>query len=258
MRSRQRSSSAVPNRTGSGSSSCSSPERILDDDQDIMMINDDSQTSIGDLTGFRDMTVSPSQACQKQTQPPSPVYRLPPEILMSVFNKISSPADLRNCMLVSKQWASCSVELLWHRPYLAEFRKYELMVRALMAERGFFMYPQLIRRLNLNFIADKINDGSMDPLVRCTRLERLTLTNCSRLTDHPLVKILENNQRIQALDLSQLESITDKSMQTVADNCPRLQGLNIAGCKLITDASLIPLSENRRMLRRVINCARPQ
>ena len=252
MRSRQRS---VPNRTGSGSSSSSSPERILDDDRDIMMINDDSQTSIGDLTGFRDMTVSPSQ---KQTQPLSPVYRLPPEILMSVFNKISSPADLRSCMLVSKQWASCSVELLWHRPYLAEFRKYELMVKTLMAEAGFFMYPQLIRRLNLNFIADKISDGSMVPLVRCTRLERLTLTNCSRLTDRYLVEILENNQRIQALDLSQLESITDKSMQTVADNCPRLQGLNIAGCKLITDASLIPLSENRRMLRRVINYTQPR
>jgi F-box and leucine-rich repeat protein GRR1 len=219
-------------------------------DEDIIR-NDDSQTSIGELTGFRNMTVSPSQSVKKRTPKLSPVYWLPPELLMAIFSKLSSPVDLRACMLVSKQWANCSVELLWHRPYFAEFKKYQAMVTALLSDNAFFAYPQLIRRLNLNFIADKVNDGSMKPLTRCTRLERLTLTNCSRLTDSPLMEILECNPRIQALDLSQLENITDQSMEAVAKNCPRLQGLNIAGCKNVTDLSMIPLSENRRMLRRV-------
>lgn len=219
-------------------------------DEDIIR-NDDSQTSIGELTGFRNMTVSPSQSVKKRTPKLSPVYWLPPELLMAIFSKLSSPVDLRACMLVSKQWANCSVELLWHRPYFAEFKKYQAMVTALLSDNAFFAYPQLIRRLNLNFIADKVNDGSMKPLTRCTRLERLTLTNCSRLTDSPLMEILECNPRIQALDLSQLENITDQSMEAVAKNCPRLQGLNIAGCKNVTDLSMIPLSENRRMLRRL-------
>lgn len=245
----QRETSVFADRAQSESSSGSSPERMLDDDQDTLMtINDDSQTSIGELTGFRNMTVSPSQ---KPVLPVSPVHRLPPELLMAIFSKLSSPVDLRACMLVTKQWANCSVELLWQRPYIAEFKKYQAMIDALLAEAAFFAYPQLIRRLNLNFIADLVNDGSMEPMTRCTRLERLTLTNCSQLTDSPLMKILERNPRIQAVDFSQLEHITDLTMMALAENCPRLQGLNLAGCKNVTDVSLVPLSQNRRILKRV-------
>lgn len=246
MRTRQRSSSArYPD--ASESSSSSSPEPMPDAEDCLMSINDDSQTSIGELTNFRNMTVSPTRREGK----PSPVRRLPPELLIAIFSKLSSPVDLRACILVSKQWAGCSVELLWHRPYFAEFKKYQAMVAALVSVNSFFSYAHLIKRLNLNFIADKVNDGSMKPLALCKRLERLTLTNCSRLTDSSLTEILACNPRIQALDLSQLEHITDLSLKVVADNCMRLQGLNIAGCKAITDASLIPLSENRKMLRRV-------
>ncbi|KAI5804372.1 hypothetical protein EDC01DRAFT_416780 [Geopyxis carbonaria] len=256
MRTRQRSHLPYPELPASESSSSSSPERMMDeddddDDQDMMPIDEDSQTSIGQLTCFRNMTVSPTGPTWRSQHPKSPVYLLPPELLMAIFGKLSSPVDLSRCMLVSKQWASCSVELLWHRPYFAEFKKYQAMVAALLSESSFFAYPQLIRRLNLNFISDKVNDGSMKPLTRCTRLERLTLTNCSRLTDSPLMEILRCNPRIQALDLSQLENITDLSMRVVAEHCPRLQGLNIAGCKNVTDLSMIPLSENRRMLRRL-------
>lgn len=222
---------------------------MLDEDHEMMTIADDSQTSIGELTGFRNMTVSPGQSFRKV--PLNPVDRLPPELLMAIFSKLASPVDLRSCMLACKQWATCSVELLWQRPYLADFRQYQALVTALLSEQAFFDYPQLVRRLNLNFIAEMVNDGSLEPLTRCTRLERLTLTNCSQLTDHPLMEILERNSRLQALDLSQLEGITDRSMMVVADNCPRLQGLNLAGCKKVTDESLIPLSENRKMLRRL-------
>lgn len=250
MRTRQR-TFLYPELPVSESSSSSSPERQLDEeDQDLMRIDDDSQTSITELTGFRNMTVSPCEIAKAHT-PRSPVYLLPPELLMAVFGKLQSPVDLRTCMLVSKQWASCSVELLWHRPYFAQFSKYQTMVTSLLSDKAFFSYPQLIRRLNLNFIADMVNDGSMQPLTRCTRLERLTLTNCQLLTDSPLMDILRRNPRIQALDLSQLESITDATLQVVAENCPRLQGLNIAGCKQITDRSMMPLSVGRRMLRRV-------
>lgn len=224
----------------------------MDEEDNLLRIDDDSQTSIGELGNFRNMAVSPCEPSKRERPKPSgPVSRLPPELLMAIFAKLSSPVDVRSCMLVSKHWAACSVELLWHRPYFAEFSKYQAMVASLLEERPFFNYPALIRRLNLNFIADSVNDGSMSPLARCTKLERLTLAGCSRLTDNPLKEILAANSRLQALDLSQLESITDDSLLVVAETCPKLQGLNIVGCKLITDTSLIPLSQNRRMLRRV-------
>lgn len=158
-------------------------------------------------------------------------------------------------MLVSRQWANCSVELLWHRPSFDEFIKYQTMVAAIQNENACYKYAQLIKRLNLTTIAGKVSDGSMKPLVHCTKLERLTLTNCTNLSDTPLMEIFASNPRIQALDLSQLHSITDISLKVVAERCPRLQGLNIAGCKRVTDASLVPLSENCKFLRRVINIA---
>lgn len=158
-------------------------------------------------------------------------------------------------MLVSRNWANCSVELLWNRPSFAEFIKYQAMVSAIQSDTACFKYAQLIKRLNLTFIAEEVNDGSMKPLVLCTKLERLTLTNCTNLTDSPLMEIFASNPRIQALDLSQLGSITDISLSVVAERCHRLQGLNIAGCKRVTDASLVPLSQNCKFLRRVINTA---
>jgi F-box and leucine-rich repeat protein GRR1 len=234
---------------GESSDSSSGPEQTLDEDADMMMNADDSNTSIGDLVGFKRMTVSPSSGVR--LKPYSPIYTLPPELLIAIFRKLSSPVDWRNTMLVSRQWASLAVELLWQRPYFCEFKNYQAMVMAIESKNAFFDYPQLIRRLNLTFIADKINNGSLIPLQKCTRLERVTLTNCTNLTDSPLKDILAANPRIQALDLSQLEGITDETLLTVAENCPRLQGLNLMGCKGITDASLIPLSKNRRILRRV-------
>ncbi|KAI5814728.1 hypothetical protein BZA77DRAFT_94890 [Pyronema omphalodes] len=234
---------------GESSDSSSGPEQTLDEDADMMTNADDSNTSIGDLVGFKRMTVSPSSGVR--SRPLSPIYTLPPELLIAIFRKLSSPVDWRNAMLVSRQWASLAVELLWQRPYFCEFKNYQSMVQAIESQNAFFDYPQLIRRLNLTFIADKINNGSLVPLQKCTRLERVTLTNCTNLTDSPLKDILAANPRIQALDLSQLEGITDETLLTVAENCPRLQGLNLMGCKGITDASLIPLSKNRRILRRL-------
>ncbi|KAL7269795.1 SCF ubiquitin ligase complex subunit [Rhizina undulata] len=239
------------------SSSSSSPERMEQEDSDGFMGRlDDSYSSIGELTNFRNMTVSPTSKSGANRKPKSPrkigpISKLPQELLIAIFGKIGSPLDLRSCMLVSKLWTDCCVELLWHRPYFSNFKRYQAMAAALSAESPFYTYAQLIRRLNLTFIANEVNDGTMEPLTHCTRLERLTLMNCSKLTDSPLMEILKSNPRMQALDLSQLELITDLSLNVIANNCPRLQGLNVAGCKLITDASLIPISLNCKYLRRL-------
>lgn len=222
------------------SSSTSTPDRSISDDDE--------------LTGFRNMTVSPIEKLsspRKSQQVLPPVNRLPPELLIAIFSKITSLIDLRACMLVSRQWANCSVELLWHRPHFSDFKKYEAMVAAIQDQNAFYPYPQLIKRLNLTPIAMEANDGSMKPLGLCTKLERLTLTGCMNLTDSPLMEILASNPRIQALDMSQLQNITDISINVVVQHCPRLQGLNVAGCRRITDASMVPLSQHCKLLRRV-------
>lgn len=248
----------VPTSEGSDSSS---PERIPYDDSDYYTaLVEDNQASIADqLPHFRDMAVSTPRRRRKSsvtaekgepTRKP-PVYYLPPELLIAIFSRLTNPAHLQACMAVSKVWASCAVDLLWHRPYITKWHSLHRLVAAIRQELPTFAYAKLIRRLNLTFLAENISDGTLASLQGCVRLERLTLTNCKKLTDSGLANIIPNNPGLLALDLSSLESITDHTLNMISTHCKRLQGLNLAGCSLITDSSLIPVSQNCRQLKRV-------
>lgn len=266
----------LPRTPASDGSSSSSPERVLypvDDLDDFTLVNgDDSNASVSEpIPNFRNMAVSVSPTSissrsrkslswgdskgfsGEKTQPEEiiPVNRLPNELLILIFSKLSHPTDLRNCMLVSKNWASCSVELLWHRPYAAKWSQFTSVVSTLRAKNPTFDYARLIRRLNLTFLAENINDGTLACLSMCRRLERLTLTNCRNLTDSGLENLIPNNPGLLALDLSNLSHLTDDTINTIAIRCLRLQGLNIAGCNKVTNASLINLSQNCKLLKRV-------
>lgn len=229
----------------SESSTSTSPERAADDDTDFFMAQaNDSQSSVGVAT-FRDLNVSNGQNVVP------PIGRLPPEILISIFSKLSSPADLLNCMLVCQKWAANCVGILWHRPSCNRFENLRSVVTSVGKPDGLFPYAELIKRLNLSALTDKVSDGTVLPFTQCKRIERLTLTNCSKLTDKGVSDLVEGNRHLQALDVSELRSLTDHTLFTVAKNCPRLQGLNITGCAKVTDESLIVVSENCRQLKRV-------
>lgn len=235
--------------TTSESSSSTSPERAGYDDTDFFMAQaNDSQSSIG-ISTFRDMTVSPSLEREYRL---SPVSRLPPELLITIFSKLgSSTTDLKNCMLVSKTWARNSVDLLWHRPLCNDWKHLLNVVASVRKPDAFFAYYDLVKRLNLSQIHDQISDGTVQPFINCKRIERLTLTNCKRLTDSGVSALIKGNRSLLALDISFLESITDHTLLVVAENCVRLQGLNITGCFRVTDDSLVPVSENCRHVKRV-------
>jgi F-box and leucine-rich repeat protein GRR1 len=238
----------VTSETPSESSSSTSPERAGYDDTDFFMAQaNDSQSSIG-VSTFREMTVSPATEREHRL---SPVSRLPPELLITIFSKLGSTSDLKHCMLVSKSWARNSVDLLWHRPLCDNWKHLLNVVASVRKTDGSFAYYDLVKRLNLSQIHDQISDGTLQPFIHCKRIERLTLTNCKRLTDSGVSDLIRGNRSLLALDISFLESITDHTLLTVADNCVRLQGLNITGCPKVTDDSLVPVSENCRHVKRV-------
>lgn len=118
-------------------------------------------------------------------------------------------------------------------------------------ERPYFTYTDFVKRLNLAALADKVNDGSVIPLAVCTRVERLTLTNCQGLTDLGLIPLVKSNQHLLALDISGDINVTEKSIIAIAENCRRLQGLNVSNCKQISNESLIQLAESCRFIKRV-------
>ena len=224
------------------SSSTNSPAPPDNEESDFFLGANDSQSSLG-VHNFQDMQVD--DPCWP------PVNRLPNEIFISIFSKLTSHKDLLNSMMVSKRWARNAVDLLWHRPSLVKWPDLEAICATLTSETPYFSYKDFIKRLNLSALSDKINDGSVMSLAACSRIERLTLTNCRALTDVGLIALVENSAMLLALDITNVQAISDRSIYKIAEHCKRLQGLNISGCENVHNDSMIALAHNCRYIKRV-------
>ncbi|KAL4933689.1 uncharacterized protein BDV17DRAFT_278853 [Aspergillus undulatus] len=230
----------------SESSTSTSPERAVDDDTDFFTLQaNDSQSSIG-AANSRDSNI---QSSTEAVLPP--IAYLPPEILISIFAKLNSPRDLLSCLLVCRIWAVNCVGLLWHRPSCNNWDNLKRITAAVGEEDSFFLYSGLIKRLNLSALTEEVSDGTVVPFSQCNRIERLTLTNCRKLTDNGVSDLVIGSRHLQALDVSDLRHLTDHTLFNVSENCHRLQGLNITGCTKVTDDSLIAVSQKCRLLKRL-------
>jgi len=181
----------------------------------------------------------------------SPIYRLPPEVMIAIFSRLVSVADLLSCMLVSKEWARNSVALLWHRPSMGQWHNVQSVMKSVRKVDKMFTYENLVRRLNMSSLGSHVSDACLLGMVGCKRIERLTLTTCSKVTDVGLNPLLVGNKSLVALDITDMIGATDVSLSTVAEHCTRLQGLNVAGCLFLTDVSIVAVIESCRQLKRV-------
>ncbi|KAF2020573.1 RNI-like protein [Aaosphaeria arxii CBS 175.79] len=238
----------------SDTSASTSPERgvvDLDDDNDSLMLNaNDSQSSLAPSVSPDSNEEAARRALEERCRV-SPISRLPAELMIHIFSKLSSTGDLFNCMMVSTEWARNSVGLLWHRPSTSKWEGVKNVITTVRTTKSYFEYSNLIKRLNLSALNSDVSDGTLQPLSSCKRVERLTLTNCSKLTDLSLTAMLQGNRSLLALDVTNLDAITDKTMFTLASNAIRLQGLNITNCKKITDESLDAVARACRHLKRL-------
>lgn len=231
-------------RDSRSSSSTNSPAPNEIEESDFYLGSNDSQSSLG-VTNLQDMQVTDDINCLP------PINRLPNEILISIFSRLSSPADQLRCMLTCKRWAKNTVDLLWHRPSCTSWEKHSMICQTLGQEAPYFAYPHFIKRLNLAALADKVNDGSVMPLSVCNRVERLTLTSCKGLTDSGLIALVKDNSHLLALDMSSVDQITDASILAIAEHCKRLQGLNVSGCTRISNDSMAVLAQSCRYIKRL-------
>lgn len=231
-------------------SSDSSPGPGDDEDTDYFMAHaNDSQSSLGAITAIRDCD---DDVDLDQVHRVSPISKLPPEILIAILAKLTTTADLRSCLLVSYHWALYTVGILWHRPLCNKWPNLLNVVAALgKGDKSYFPYHEMVKRLNLSAISDKINDGTVQPFMNCKGIERLTLTNCSKLTDFGVAGLVHGSRKLQALDVTDLDALTDRTLHVVAENCAKLQGLNITNCSNITDESLVEIAEHCRQLKRL-------
>lgn len=193
----------------------------------------------------------PSSPLNMLALPPSHAMRLPPEILIHILKHLHSSRDLYHSLLVSRSWCECSVELLWHRPNFTKLSTLVKMMRILAREDQTFLYARFIRRLNFSYLGGDLTDSLFSRLAQCVRLERLTLLNCSAISDGALARVLPCCPNLVALDLTGVAETTDRAIIALASSTKRLQGINLGGCKKLTDQAIQALAANCPLLRRV-------
>lgn len=137
----------------SDTSASTSPERGADDDNDSLMLQaNDSQSSLAPSVSPNPDADALRRALEERCRV-SPICRLPAELMIAIFAKLSSPRDLKNCMLVSREWARNGVGLLWHRPQTSKWSSIKSVVATVRRADSFFDYASLIKRLNLSSLA---------------------------------------------------------------------------------------------------------
>jgi F-box and leucine-rich repeat protein GRR1 len=125
------------------------------------------------------------------------------------------------------------------------------MIRVLAKADQTFTYARFIRRLNFLFLGKDLSNTLFCRLSQCVRLERLTLVNCSSISDDALTYVFISCPNLLAIDLTGVTETTDRAITALALTCKRLQGINLGGCKDITEKGIFALATNCPLLRRV-------
>jgi F-box and leucine-rich repeat protein GRR1 len=182
-----------------------------------------------------------------------PISKIPPEVLLLVFSLVSHKPDLVPLLTVCKRWGDLIVELLWYRPSLMNGHAKRGIDEVMKKNRNetYWDYRTYIRRLNLSFIFDKVDDDFLYLFEGCPNLERLTLVNCSKVTPAPIINILQGCIKLQSIDMTGLKNIDDSIFNALADNCPRLQGIYAPGCPNISNEVILKITDRCSLLKRV-------
>ncbi|KAI7849042.1 hypothetical protein BDC45DRAFT_521821 [Circinella umbellata] len=93
-----------------------------------------------------------------------------------------------------------------------------------------------LKKLDLNSCW-LITDQSLDTL---RNLQWLDLSNCRKITNAGMLRLLENNTQLQHLTLSYCKNLTDETMLYFAQHCTKsLKYLNLQRCTKITDQGFV-------------------
>lgn len=176
---------------------------------------------------------------------------LPPEILGQIFRLVSDPRDLLSILLTSKSWCLAAFHLLWQKPNLTSTHQLAMFVRVIKSRKLTLPYATQVRRLYLAGLSDGLTDNLLVGLEKCHRMERLTLSKATGLTNQALRRIIEGMPDLVAIDLCEVGGTDDTVVKTIAERCSRIQGLNLSGCKSVGDEGVLAIATKSKLLRRV-------
>ncbi|EJU06618.1 RNI-like protein, partial [Dacryopinax primogenitus] len=221
----------------------------------LTSLSDDEEDDIPDLRLAHSNPPTPPW----NTSIVPPANDLPHELIIHILKFLPSHTDLHAALLVSRSWCQCSVELLWHRPALTKVSSLFKLITVLSATRPgsppqrplTFPYHTFLRRINFALLGPDCTDTIFSRLSRCTRLERLTLANCTSLTATVLGLVISQLRNLIALDLTNVSNIDDAAIEAIAPACTKVQGLNLSGCTKLTDDAILAIAAHMHSLRRV-------
>lgn len=156
-------------------------------------------------------------------------------------------------MLVSRTWCLSAFPLLYARPNITSASQLASLCRVLNTPASALSLPYhtQIRRMNFNLINKDLSSELFVPLRVCTRMERITMVGCSRVSAAALRTVIDAMPELVAVDMANSDSVDDSVLKILGRRCPRLQGLNLSGCKSVGDEGVRAIARGCRMLRRV-------
>lgn len=112
-------------------------------------------------------------------------------------------------------------------------------------------YSNYVRRISLVALGLSLTDDLLLGLAACKRVERLTLSGASSISNAALRTVISRMPDIQAIDLSNTEGTDHTVLQALGESCPKLNGLNLTACKGVDGRGMKAIAEGCRSMRRV-------
>ncbi|GME79460.1 unnamed protein product [[Candida] boidinii] len=153
-------------------------------------------------------------------QSQGPIANLPPEVLYLIFSYLSSKSDLLSVILTCKHWGDLIIDLIWFRPGIQNKDIFNQLKKVMEIPRDstVWNYRQYIKRLNLSLVPHLVTDKYLDLFNGAINLERITLVNCSRITNKHISNLLKGCHRLQSIDLTGVRDIEDDIYLELAEN----------------------------------------
>ena len=79
-----------------------------------------------------------------------------------------------------------------------------------------------------------IRQDEQNIVIGLRRLKVLKLNGLSKITDHPLSKIVETSEYLEHLEVARCEALTGNAMKILIQKCPKLKLVDMNGVKELT------------------------
>lgn len=115
-------------------------------------------------------------------------------------------------------------------------------------------YPLLLlERLTVLDLSNcqRLTDNSLAKVIKFTALKELNLSMCFRITDISLVAIATTNPLLERIHLNDCKEITDKGVCALVRSCRRLTHLHVSNCSILTDIVIDELLHRRTRLKHI-------